>query len=138
MADYRTVKAALAAALDASPNLSVVYVQIPDVYTTPCAVLVPGDTPAAYHQAMSGQGLTVFEFRVQIMLQRFDLSAAADALDVFVHGPASVDALVRADRTLGGVAADTIVDRCTNYGQVLSGDDVYLGAEFDVRCMVAP
>lgn len=138
MADYRTIKAALAARLDTSANLSVVYVQVPDVYTTPCAVLVPGDTPAQYHATMQGQGLTVFEFRVQVMVQRFDLAAAADALDVFVHGPDSVDALVRADRTLGGVVVDAVVDTCENYGQVLAGDDVYLGAEFDLRVMVRP
>jgi len=72
------------------------------------------------------------------MQQRFDLDAAADALDVFIHGPDSVDALMRADRTLGGVAADTITDRCANIGQVLAGDDVFLGAEFDVRVMVQP
>lgn len=138
MADYRTIKAALATRLDTSPNLSVVYVQVPDVYTTPCAVLVPGDNPATYHGAMGGQGFTVFEFRVQVMVQRFDLAHAADALDVFVHGPDSLDALIRGDATLGGVAADSIVDRCANYGQVLAGDDVYLGAEFDLRVMVAP
>lgn len=138
MADYGTVKQALADALAASTNLTVVYTQVPDVYTTPCAVLVPGDNPATYHGAMAGQGFTTFEFKIQIMLQRFDLDAAATALDVFIHGSDSVDALIRADRTLGGVAADAVVDRCSNIGQVLAGDDVFLGAEFDTRVMVQP
>ena len=138
MADYGTIKQALADTLAASTNLTVVYKQVPDVYTTPCAVLVPGDNPATYHQTMAGQGLTTFEFKVQVMLQRFDLDAAADALDVFIHGPDSVDALIRADRTLGGVVTDAVVDRCANIGQVLAGDDVFLGAEFDVRVMVQP
>jgi len=136
MADYGTIKQALADTLAASTNLTVVYKQVPDVYTTPCAVLVPGDNPATYHQTMAGQGLTTFEFKVQVMLQRFDLDAAADALDVFIHGPDSVDALIRADRTLGGVVTDAVVDRCANIGQVLAGDDVFLGAEFDTRVMV--
>jgi len=136
MADYGTIKQALADTLASSTNLTVVYQQVPDVYTTPCAVLVPGDNPATYHQTMAGQGLTTFEFKVQVMLQRFDLDAAADALDVFIHGPDSVDALIRADRTLGGVVTDAVVDRCANIGQVLAGDDVFLGAEFDTRVMV--
>lgn len=138
MADYRTIKSGLADTLAASANLTVVYTQVPDVYTTPCAVLVPGDNPATYHGAMIGQGLTTFEFKIQVLVQRFDMEHAADALDVFVHGPDSIDALIRADRTLGGVAADSIVDRCANYGQVLAGDDVFLGAEFDTRVMVNP
>jgi hypothetical protein len=138
MADYGTVKAALADALTASDNLTVVYANVPDVYTSPCAVLVPGDNPVEYHGSMRGQGFTVFEFKVQVMVQRFDMEFTVAVLDKFVHGPDSVDALVRADRTLGGVAADCVVLRCNNIGQVLAGDDVYLGAEFDVEVMVAP
>lgn len=138
MADYGTVKQALADALSASDNLTVVFANVPDVYATPCAVLVPGDNPALYHNAMSGQGLTVFEFKVQVMVQRFDMEHTVSVLDKFVHGPDSVDALIRADRTLGGVAADSVVRMCSNIGQVLAGDDVYLGAEFDVEVMVAP
>lgn len=138
MADYGTIKAALAGNLDASTDLVVVYQQVPDVYTTPCAVLVPGDNPATYHGAMSGQGFTTFEFKVQVMVQRFDMDHTVAVLDKFVHGPDSVDALVRADRTLGGVAADSIVRRCSNVGQVIAGDDVFLGAEFEIEVMVQP
>lgn len=138
MADYGTVKQALADALDASPDLTVVYPSPPDVYVTPCAVLTPGDNPATYHGSMSGQGFTVFEFKVQVMVQRFDMEHTISVLDKYVHGPDSVDALVRADLTLGGVAATCIVRRCSNIGQVLSGDEVYLGAEFEVEVMVAP
>jgi len=138
MADYGTIKTALASNLEASANLLVVYTQVPDNYVAPCAVIVPGDDPATYHQAMSGQGFTRFEFKVQILQQRFDSNYSLEALDVFVHGPDSVDALIRADRTLGGVAADSVCIRCANLGQVLAGDDVFLGAEFDVDVMVAP
>lgn len=138
MADYGTIKAALAGNLDASPDLTVVYTQVPDSYITPCAVLVPGDNPALYHGAMSGQGFTTFEFKVQVMVQRFDMEHTVAVLDKFVHGSASVDALIRADRTLGGVAADTVVRRCSNVGQVIAGDDVFLGAEFEIEVMVQP
>jgi len=138
MADYGTIKAAVADALSASSSLTVVYADVPDSYVAPCAVIVPGDDPATYHLAMTGQGFTRFEFKVQILTQRFDRAANMSALDPFIHGADSVDALIRADRTLGGVAADSVVVRCSNLGQVIAGDDIFLGAEFDLDVMVAP
>lgn len=131
MADYAAIKAGLGTRLDAATNISVVYNNAPELIVTPCAIVLPGDTPAEYHQAM--QGLTKFEFKVVVMVQRFESSANLSRLDEYVSGNQSIDTLIAADRTLGGAASDAYVVRCNTLGTMGTADDTYLGAEFDVE-----
>lgn len=132
MSTYTQIKAGLAATLDASANLSVVYADPTDTPITPCAIIVPAPAAVEYKQAMQN-GLAILEFRVTIMVQRFDQAANIAKLDPFVYGPDSVRALVDADRTLDSTVSDAVVTRCVNIGNVGYGDDIYLGAEFEIE-----
>jgi hypothetical protein len=131
MADYAAIKAGLGTVLEAAPNISVVYTNAPELIVTPAAIVLPGDTPAEYHQAM--QGLTKFDFKVVVMVQRFESSSNLSRLDEYISGPNSIDALIKADRTLDGSVSDAYVVRCNTLGTMGTGDDTYLGAEFDIE-----
>lgn len=132
---YGEVKAALAATIDASTTLSVVYNEPQDRIITPSAQILPGNPIVEYHQVM-GNGLNLFRFTVLVCVQRFETVSALDRLDDYIFGSGSITALVEADETLGGKVSTAIVTRCSNLGMVQSGEDAYLGAEFDVEVYV--
>lgn len=135
MADYGAIKAGLASVLDNSTNLSVVYTDPQDRIITPSAQILPGNPIVEYYQTLQN-GLNLFRFTVLVCVQRFETIQALDRLDVFIWGPDSIQALVEADETLGGAASTAIVTRCSNLGMVQSGEEAYLGAEFDVEVYV--
>ena len=132
MITYTDIKAGLAHVIGQSANLSVVYADPTDTPITPSAMIVPAGQAVTYKQAMQN-GLAILEFRVSIMVQRFDQAANIARLDPFVYGPDSLNALIDADRTLNGTVSDAVVTRCTNIGIVGFGDDTYLGAEFEIE-----
>jgi len=137
MADYGTIKAALATTLNTSTSVEIVYENPPDVAITPCAIIVPGGVAVEYGDAMQ-RGLLKLYFTVTFMVQRFEFDSNIARLDPLVYGTDSVDQLLAADRTLGGAVSYANVVSCTNIGNVGYGDEVYLGAEFEVEVMVEP
>lgn len=134
-ATYADIKAGLASVLDNSADLSVVYTEPQDTIITPSAQILGGNPIAEYHQTM-GTGLNRFRFTVLVCVQRFDTMSALDRLDPFIYGNGSIPNLVEADETLGGTVSTAIVTRCSNLGMVNSGEQAYLGAEFEVEVYV--
>lgn len=131
-ATYADVKAGLASVLESSPDLSIVYTEPQDRIITPSAQILPGNPVVDYYQTL-GTGLNVFRFVVLVCVQRFETNSALDRLDPVIYGPNSIPDLVASDTTLGGNAQTAIVTRCSSLGMVNSGEDYYLGAEFDVE-----
>lgn len=132
---YSEIKAALATRIDASTTLTIVYSEPQDRIITPSAQILPGNPIAEYHQTM-GNGLNLFRFTVLVCVQRFETVQALDRLDDYIFGSESITALVEGDETLGGAVQTSVVTRCSNLGMVQSGEDAYLGAEFDVEVYV--
>lgn len=137
MADYGTIKAALATQLNTSTAVDIVYDNPPDVVITPSAIIVPDSLAVEYGDAMQ-RGLLMMNFNVTFMVQRFDYDANIARLDPLIYGTDSVDQLLAADPTLGGAVSFARAVRCVSIGRIAYGDDVYLGAEFEVEVMVEP
>jgi hypothetical protein len=137
MADYGTIKAALADALEASTAVEIAFENPPDVAITPCAIIVPGGVAVEYGDAMQ-RGLIKMFFTVTFMVQRFDFDNNIARLDPLIYGTDSVDQLIATDRTLGGTVSYANVVSCTNIGNIGYGDEIYLGAEFEIEVMVEP
>jgi len=135
MSDYGTIKAALASVIDDSALLSVVYSNPQDRIVTPSAQILPGGPVVEYYQTLQN-GLNLFRFTVLVCVQRFETLSALDRLDDFIYGTNSIRALVDANPTLSGAASTSIVTRCSTLGIVSSGEETYLGAEFDVEVYV--
>lgn len=130
--NYKQIKEALAAAIGASDTLAIVYTEPQDRIITPSAQLLPGSPIVEYHQTM-GTGLELFRFIVLVCVQRFETMNAIDQLDEYIYGPNSIATLIENDENLQGYASTSIVTRCNNLGMVQSGEDAYLGAEFEVE-----
>jgi hypothetical protein len=137
MADYGTIKAALADALEASTAIEIAFENPPDVAITPCAIIVPGGIAVEYGDAMQ-RGLIKMYFTVTFMVQRFDFDNNIARLDPLIYGTDSVDQLIATDRTLSGTVSYANVVSCTNIGNIGYGDEIYLGAEFEIEVMVEP
>ena len=137
MADYGTIKTALATQLNTSTVVEVVYANPPEVPFTPSAIIIPGTTAVEYGDAMQ-RGLLQMFFTVTFLVQRFDLDNNIARLDPLIYGDNSVDQLLAADRTLGGVVSYARVASANNVGNVGYGDDIYLGVDFEVEVMVEP
>jgi hypothetical protein len=137
MADYGTIKAALADALEASTAIEIAFENPPDVAITPCAIIVPGGIAVEYGDAMQ-RGLIKMYFTATFMVQRFDFDNNIARLDPLIYGTDSVDQLIATDRTLSGTVSYANVVSCTNIGNIGYGDEIYLGAEFEIEVMVEP
>lgn len=130
--NYTQIKEALAAAIGASDALSIVYTEPQDRIITPSAQILPGNPVVEYHQTM-GTGLELFRFVVLVCVQRFETMTGLAQLDEYIYGPDSIANLIENDENLQGYASTSIVTRCNNLGMVQSGEEAYLGAEFDVE-----
>ena len=138
MADYGTIKEALATQINTSTVVEVVYANPPEVPFTPCAIIIPATgTAVEYGDAMQ-RGLLQMFFTVTFLVQRFDLDNNVVRLDPLIYGTDSVDQLLAADRTLGGVVSYARVATANNVGNIGYGDDIYLGVDFEVEVMVEP
>jgi len=103
---------------------------------TPPAVWVRPDT-VDYHRSSQG-GMVEWTFAVQAVVGTAGDRAAQETLDELIapSGSRSVRAAIEADPTLGGVAQDTIVDRCAEYAEVALADGrVLLSATWSVRVL---
>lgn len=112
------------------------YDTAPDKPEVPAAVVLPDDPFINYHEAMNA-GLAILNFRVIVVVNRATVERAQDALDGYLSsgtGESSslIDA-IEADGTLGGNAADVIVDQAGRYGSQRFGTIDYGTAELSVR-----
>ena len=133
MADYAAIRDQLKVRLQTVSAFVAVFDTLPDRVTVPCSIVRPGSPVASYHQGMSGQGLTQFNFEVLALAQRWEPNAGQDVLDGFISGSAGVEAAIRGDTTLGGEAQTSQVTSCTAYGNVNVADSQYVGAIFNVE-----
>lgn len=104
-----------------------VAVEIPDNPSPPIAVL--GLNSATYDKAFKN-GLTTYEFNVQVIVGRVAERDAQRKLDSFIAG--ELKAAVESDKTLGGSAYDVIVTEMSSVGTVQLGDATYLAADFSI------
>ena len=102
----------------------------PDRITPPMATVFPDRVE---YDLNARRGADTFIFVVQVLVGRADDRAAQKNIDAYINGASSVKAAIEGDRTLGGVANTCRVTEMRNYQQVLYGDTVYLGCEFEVE-----
>lgn len=88
-----------------------------------------------YHRTMGPLALTEMQFTVSVIVARATERPAEHALDAYTSatGTSSVKAAIEADRTLGGVVDDLIVESATGIQTISANDGDYLGIEFLVR-----
>ena len=132
MSTYAEIKTGIVDVLSASNDLAIIYAEPQDRIITPSAQILPGNPIAEYYQTLQN-GLNLFRFTILVCVQRFETMSSIAFLDPLIYGPDSIRALIAADETLNGYASAAIVTRCSNLGMVQSGEDAYLGAEFDLE-----
>ena len=133
MADYAAIRDQLKVRLETVSTFNAVFDTVPDRVTVPCAIVRPGSPVAAYHQAMSGEGLTRFNFEIVALAQRWEPNAGQDVIDGLMSGTGSVEAAIRGDTTLGGEASTCEVTSCSQVGNVQVADSQYVGAVYNVE-----
>lgn len=104
---------------------------IPDNVNPPFAIVAPSGVD--YHRAFNN-ALSTYNFTVTLVVGRVSERTSQNSLDAYCSptGTSSIRVAVESDKTLGGVAFDTIVTGMRNYGSVTIGDNTYLAAEFDI------
>lgn len=137
MADYGTIKTAVAAKLAESSHLVIAYGDVPENIVTPCAVVFPSSTPVEYGDAMQ-RGVQMMSFDITVFVQRFDMVQNVVKLDPLIYGDDSVEKLFADDPTLGGVVSFAQITRVTSIGNVGWADDIYIGCELELEVMVQP
>jgi hypothetical protein len=140
MDTFRAARAALAAALDTTANVTV-YPKAPG------AVNIPAGGAAAVVMPATGQFLTFgssvgsddLAFRVLVLVASADDPLAQDTLDDYLDGSGAtaVKAAVEADPTLGGTVDYAVVEGVGDYGRHEFGGTSYWGAAFTVTCGVS-
>lgn len=109
---------------------------VPDQVNPPIAIVQ--FNRVNYHLDMNN-GMSEYFFSVQVIVGRVDERTAQRNLDAYCSSSGSSSILlgVESDRTLSGKAFDTIVTEVSSYGQFVSNDTTYLGAEFQVRVLAS-
>ena len=104
---------------------------IPDNVNPPYAIVSPSSVD--YHRAFNN-ALSTYNFTVTLVVGRVSERTSQNSLDAYCSptGTASIRVAIESDKTLGGVAFDTIVTGMRNYGSVTIGENPYLAAEFDI------
>lgn len=104
---------------------------IPDNVNPPYAIVAPSSVD--YHKAFNN-ALSTYNFTVTLVVGRVSERTSQNSLDAYCSptGASSIRVAIESDRTLSGVAFDTIVTGMRNYGSVTIGDNTYLAAEFDI------
>jgi len=107
------------------------YAQQPDNVNAPFAW--PMLESITYNGAMGG-GLVIHTFTVSVVVGRAAERSAQTALDGYLsyEGGASVRAAIEADRTLGGVVQNLIVETASNISTMDGNDTTYLMVDFRV------
>lgn len=104
---------------------------IPDNVNPPYAIVSPSSVD--YHKAFNN-ALSTYNFTVTLVVGRVSERTSQNSLDAYCSptGSSSIRVAIESDKTLGGVAFDTIVTGMRNYGSVTIGENTYLAAEFDI------
>lgn len=128
------IRAGLASNLSAISGLRVSE-EIPDQANPPVAIISLNDI--TYDGAMN-QGLTTFNFNVQLIVTRMAERRAQAKLDLYSEptGELSVKSAIESDRTLNGNASDVRVESRPNVGSLQVNDQDYLAADFVVTVIV--
>ena len=137
MADYGTIKTAIADKLAESTHLVIAYGDVPENIVTPCAVVFPSSTPVEYGDAMA-RGVQLMSFDISLFVQRFDMLQNLVKLDPLIYGDDSIEKLFADDPTLSGAVQFAQIVRVTSIGNVAWGDDLYIGCELELEVMVQP
>jgi hypothetical protein len=87
-----------------------------------------------YHQTGMAAGGVVMNFTVTLVVNRASERTAQDQLDQYMSwdGAKSLRAAIEADRTLGGVCDDLIVNGAENLTNIDANDTLYLAVDFKV------
>ncbi len=125
------VKDGLKVQIETIPGLRAFDYQ-PDQVNPPFAL--PTLNEIRYHQTGMGSGGVVMDFTITIVVGRASERTAQDELDQYTafSGTKSIRAALEADRTLGGVADDLIVNSSGNFTNLDANDTVYLTMDFNV------
>jgi len=104
----------------------------PDQVNPPFAF--PTLTEIRYHDRGFNNGGVVMDFTVTVVVFRSSERTAQDDIDQFTafSGTKSVRAAIEADRTLGGVCDDLIVNSSSNITNFDANDTTYLTVDFNV------
>jgi len=124
------MRAGLASNLSSIPGLRVAS-EIPDQINPPVAVIALNNIE--YDGAFQ-QGLTTFNFTIQLVVTRMAERRAQERLDLYSEprGEQSVKSAIESDRTLGGNASDVRVESRPSVGSLQVNDQDYLAADFSV------
>jgi len=124
------VKDAIKVALETIPGLRA-YDYQPDQVNPPFAFATLEEI--TYHGAM-GAGNVVNRFTVSVIVQRASERTAQDKLDGYLSydGTQSIRKAIEADRTLGGVVQDVIVNSASNITNIDANDTTYLTVDFQL------
>lgn len=103
---------------------------IPDNINPPMAIITPQNIE--YHRSFQN-GLNTYNFVITVLVGRVSERAAQNTLDAYCAptGSSSIKSAIESNRTLSGLAFDTVVSDMRNYGSVTIGENTYLTAEFD-------
>ncbi len=87
-----------------------------------------------FHQTGMGSGGVVMDFTITVVVYRQSERTAQDELDKYTaySGAQSIRAAIEADRTLGGVCDDLIVNSSSNFTNIDANDTLYLTMDFKV------
>lgn len=104
---------------------------LPALVNPPFALIVPAG--ATYHRAFNN-ALTEYTFTVTLIVGQASERNAQNSLDAYCSatGTSSIRRAIESDKTLGGVAYDTVVTEMRSYGATTIGETTYLAAEFNV------
>lgn len=107
------------------------YATIPDNVNPPAAIV--GVNSVEFHKAFAN-GLSTYSFTITVVVGRASEREAQNKLDQYCtsSGAKSIKAAIESDKTLNGVAFDSIVTGVRNYGSVTISETTYLAAEFDL------
>ena len=124
------VKTGLAARLATITGLRT-YAYQPDQLNAPMAY--SNLNSITYHRTFGG--MTEQEYTVTVIVARATERTAEASVDGYTayDGTTSVRAAIEADRTLGGVVDDLIVESATGIQSVSANDTEYLSVDFVVR-----
>ena len=124
------VKTGLAARLATIAGLRT-YAYQPDQLNAPMAY--SNRNTITYHRTFGG--MTEQEYTVTVIVARATERTAEASVDGYTSydGTTSVRAAIEADRTLGGVVDDLIVESATGIQSVSANDTEYLSVDFVVR-----
>lgn len=104
---------------------------IPALVNPPFAIVAPAGVN--YHRAFNNS-LSEYSFTITLIVGQASERNAQNAIDAFCSstGDSSIRRAVESDKTLGGVAYDTVVTDMRNYGSTTIGETTYLAAEFNI------